>query len=210
MHPPKWGKGHRPTRETRSSRGGLDCHGDPGRGHAVITNCEHRSPQSGRRRRSGGSARPASTSWAVPVGQRWTRSVMCPDTAATAQWKSSTMTAEPAVTLIWAMLPTPSGPDTGRMAGRYGIAVVDDPAGSDADGRAWPGAPRFALAKFRPATLPATLVARPMLHDQLTAGAGRRLTVVAGVGCRHRDPRCRRGVGSSRWADTRATSTEVR
>ena len=38
---------------------------------------------------------------------------------------------------------------------------------------------RFALAKFRPTTLPATLVARPALMDRLTAGAGRRLTVVA-------------------------------
>jgi LuxR family maltose regulon positive regulatory protein len=39
---------------------------------------------------------------------------------------------------------------------------------------------RFALAKFRPAMLPATLVARSMLHEQLTAGAGQRLTVVVG------------------------------
>ena len=30
---------------------------------------------------------------------------------------------------------------------------------------------RFALAKFRPTTLPATLVTRPALHDRLTAGA---------------------------------------
>jgi len=41
-----------------------------------------------------------------------------------------------------------------------------------------PGA-RFALAKFRPTTLPATLVTRYVLHDQLTAGASQRLT-----GCR--------------------------
>jgi LuxR family maltose regulon positive regulatory protein len=39
---------------------------------------------------------------------------------------------------------------------------------------------RFALAKFRSATLPTTLVTRPVLHDQLTAGAGQRLTVVVG------------------------------
>jgi LuxR family maltose regulon positive regulatory protein len=39
---------------------------------------------------------------------------------------------------------------------------------------------RFALAKFRPSMLPATLVARSMLHEQLTAGAGQRLTVVVG------------------------------
>jgi LuxR family maltose regulon positive regulatory protein len=38
----------------------------------------------------------------------------------------------------------------------------------------------FALSKFRPTTLPTTLVTRPELHDRLTAGAGRRLTVVVG------------------------------
>ena len=42
-----------------------------------------------------------------------------------------------------------------------------------------PGA-RFALSKFRPTTLPATLVTRPALHDRLAAGAGQRLTVVVG------------------------------
>jgi LuxR family transcriptional regulator, maltose regulon positive regulatory protein len=40
--------------------------------------------------------------------------------------------------------------------------------------------PRFALAKFRPPTLPDTLVMRSGLHDRLTAGAGGRLTMVAG------------------------------
>ncbi len=40
--------------------------------------------------------------------------------------------------------------------------------------------PQFALAKFRPPTLPDTLVVRSGLHDRLTAGAGRRLTFVAG------------------------------
>ena len=39
---------------------------------------------------------------------------------------------------------------------------------------------RFARAKFRPTALPATLVIRPALHAQLTAGAGKRLTVVMG------------------------------
>jgi LuxR family transcriptional regulator, maltose regulon positive regulatory protein len=39
---------------------------------------------------------------------------------------------------------------------------------------------RFALAKFRPTTLPDTLVARPVLHEQLTGGASQRLTVVVG------------------------------
>jgi LuxR family maltose regulon positive regulatory protein len=39
---------------------------------------------------------------------------------------------------------------------------------------------RFALSKFRPTTLPTTLVTRPALQDQLTAGAGKRLTVVVG------------------------------
>jgi LuxR family transcriptional regulator, maltose regulon positive regulatory protein len=39
---------------------------------------------------------------------------------------------------------------------------------------------RFALAKFRPPALPATLVARPALHGLLSAGADRRLTVVVG------------------------------
>ena len=39
---------------------------------------------------------------------------------------------------------------------------------------------RFAAAKFRPAPLPATLVTRSALHHRLTAGAGQRLTLVAG------------------------------
>ena len=39
---------------------------------------------------------------------------------------------------------------------------------------------RFALAKFRPTALPATLVIRSVLHDRLTAGAGKRLTAVVG------------------------------
>ena len=45
--------------------------------------------------RSGGSTRLASTSWAFWAGQRSTRSVMGPDTAGAAYWKSSTMMADP-------------------------------------------------------------------------------------------------------------------
>jgi LuxR family maltose regulon positive regulatory protein len=40
--------------------------------------------------------------------------------------------------------------------------------------------PQFPLAKFRSPALPDTLVARPRLRDRLTAGGGRRLTVVVG------------------------------
>jgi LuxR family transcriptional regulator, maltose regulon positive regulatory protein len=39
---------------------------------------------------------------------------------------------------------------------------------------------RFALAKFRPTTLPTTLVARPALLERLEAGASKRLTLVVG------------------------------
>ena len=38
----------------------------------------------------------------------------------------------------------------------------------------------FAVTKFRPVTLPTTLVTRSALHDRLAAGAGQRLTVVVG------------------------------
>jgi LuxR family maltose regulon positive regulatory protein len=38
----------------------------------------------------------------------------------------------------------------------------------------------FALTKFRPTTLPTTLVTRSALHDKLTAGGSKRLTVVVG------------------------------
>jgi LuxR family transcriptional regulator, maltose regulon positive regulatory protein len=41
-------------------------------------------------------------------------------------------------------------------------------------------ATRFAAAKFHPPALPATLITRSVLHHRLTAGAGRRLTVVVG------------------------------
>ena len=40
---------------------------------------------------------------------------------------------------------------------------------------------RFARAKFRPRALPITLVTRSALQDRLTAGAGRRLTIVTGT-----------------------------
>jgi len=49
-----------------------------------------------------------------------------------------------------------------------------------ATGRDGPHGPRFARAKFRPATLPTTLVTRSALHERLAAGAGQRLTVVVG------------------------------
>jgi LuxR family transcriptional regulator, maltose regulon positive regulatory protein len=56
---------------------------------------------------------------------------------------------------------------------------------------------RFALTKFRPTTLPATLVTRSVLHDRLTAGAGQRLTVVAG------SAGAGKSVLLSSWAATR-------
>src|SRR5260370_2708566 len=40
---------------------------------------------------------------------------------------------------------------------------------------------RFAGMKFRPPTLPATLITRPALHARLTAGAAQRLAVVVGA-----------------------------
>jgi LuxR family transcriptional regulator, maltose regulon positive regulatory protein len=39
---------------------------------------------------------------------------------------------------------------------------------------------RFALTKFRPPALPLTLVTRPALRERLTAGSGKRLTLVVG------------------------------
>jgi LuxR family maltose regulon positive regulatory protein len=47
-------------------------------------------------------------------------------------------------------------------------------------GRATVRGTRFALAKFRPPALPATLIKRPELHELLVAGSGQRLTVVVG------------------------------
>ena len=60
----------------------------------------------------------------------------------------------------------------GGMAGDAGVQrAVTERVAHDA---------RFALAKFRPTTLPATLLARPGLVGRLEAGAGQRLTVVVG------------------------------
>jgi LuxR family maltose regulon positive regulatory protein len=39
---------------------------------------------------------------------------------------------------------------------------------------------QFALAKFRPPALPATLITRSVLHDRLTAGADQRVTIMVG------------------------------
>jgi LuxR family transcriptional regulator, maltose regulon positive regulatory protein len=61
--------------------------------------------------------------------------------------------------------------------------VPDDTAASStAAGNAAspPPPPRFAVTKFRPAGLPATLVSRPLLADRLSAGASQRLTAVVG------------------------------
>ncbi len=55
----------------------------------------------------------------------------------------------------------------------------------------------FALTKFRPTTLPSTLVTRSLLHDRLTAGAGKRLTVVVG------SAGSGKSVLLSNWAATR-------
>ena len=49
-----------------------------------------------------------------------------------------------------------------------------------AAGRGGSQSARFAVTKFRPPALPATLVTRSALHDLLKAGADRRLTVVVG------------------------------
>ena len=70
------------------------------------------------------------------------------------------------------MHPVVSASGMGGMAGDAGPQrAVTERAGHDA---------RFALAKFRPTTLPATLLARPGLAGRLEAGAGQRLTVVVG------------------------------
>jgi LuxR family maltose regulon positive regulatory protein len=64
-------------------------------------------------------------------------------------------------------------------------------------GREVPQSLRFALAKFRPTTLPTTLLTRLALHERLEAGASKQLTVVvgsAGAG---------KSVLLSSWAATR-------
>ena len=58
----------------------------------------------------------------------------------------------------------------------------------------------FALTKFRPTTLPSTLVTRSRLHDKLTSGAGKRLTVVVG------SAGSGKSVLLSNWAATRRPS----
>ena len=63
--------------------------------------------------------------------------------------------------------------------------------------RGTPRSARFALAKFRPTTLPTTLLTRPTLLGRLEAGASQHLTVVvgsAGAG---------KSVLLSNWAATR-------
>jgi len=55
----------------------------------------------------------------------------------------------------------------------------------------------FARTKFRPTTLPSTLVSRSLLHDRLTSGAGKRLTVVVG------SAGSGKSVLLSNWAATR-------
>ncbi len=72
-----------------------------------------------------------------------------------------------------------------------------DVAQRSATDRDAPHAARFALTKFRPTTLPATLLTRPVLLRRLEAGASQRLTVVvgsAGAG---------KSVLLSSWAATR-------
>ena len=60
--------------------------------------------------------------------------------------------------------------------GDHARAVAQEPpAGRGTE----PGA-RFGPTKFRPLTLPATLVSRPVLHGRLAEGAVQRLTVVVG------------------------------
>jgi hypothetical protein len=39
---------------------------------------------------------------------------------------------------------------------------------------------RFALTKFRAPMLPGTLITRSVLHDRLTSGTGKQLTLVVG------------------------------
>ena len=53
-------------------------------------------------------------------------------------------------------------------------------AQSSPTGRGAPPGARFGVTKFRPLTLPPTLVSRPALHLRLAAGAEQRLTVVVG------------------------------
>ena len=84
--------------------------------------------------------------------------------------------------------------DTGIVTPLASGSATSAPA---ANGRAQRGGPRFALAKFRPTSLPTTLLTRPSLLARLEAGAAQRLTVVvgsAGAG---------KSVLLSSWAATR-------
>jgi hypothetical protein len=56
--------------------------------------------------------------------------------------------------------------------GTAGYGVTQGSTGRDRQ------SPRFAQAKFRPTTLPATLVTRPALLGRLDEGASKRLTVM--------------------------------
>lgn len=118
---------------------------------------------------------PFSPRWAAPSGCG--PSVPAPSATAPSPACAPTIPGpgvRTAFTQILVMLRVPSGPDAGRMTRRYAVAVIDDSARGDARGRAWPGAPRLAMAKFRPTTLPGILVTRPLPHDRLTAGSARR------------------------------------
>ena len=84
--------------------------------------------------------------------------------------------------------------DSSSPVGGTGGNGVAQRSAADRDA---PHTARFALTKFRPTTLPATLLARPSLLRRLEAGASQRLTVVvgsAGAG---------KSVLLSSWADTR-------
>src|SRR6185437_8856674 len=61
-----------------------------------------------------------------------------------------------------------------------GIGTAGDAGAQRAVTERVPHNARFALAKFRPTTLPTTLLTRPTLLGRLEAGASQRLTVVVG------------------------------
>jgi LuxR family transcriptional regulator, maltose regulon positive regulatory protein len=80
---------------------------------------------------------------------------------------------------------SPQTGDAGIFTSAASASVVREIAGNGkaqrpAAGRDSSRGARFALAKFRPTTLPSTLLPRSALHARLEAGAGRRLTVVVG------------------------------
>src|ERR1700685_3199770 len=78
-----------------------------------------------------------------------------------------------------------------------GGMTEDATARRSAARRGAPHTARFALTKFRPTTLPGTLLTRPALFARLEAGASHRLTVVAG------SPGAGKSVLLSSWADMR-------